>query len=304
MQCASGHPHDEPQPGAIGDAVAAAMADGTSMDGIVARVRSWGSEEPPATEGRYAAGIAGLIGLQRAARRLGEEWKRAHDPATEGLGTLIAIESLRMLAVRALAEFSERAEPVPTKELVRLALALHRIESTDTLCRERERAAVEAGGAPRLAARPARMTHEERVECVRRALEGSGFLRGAAPPPDSGWDEGVPADTFVTPPDPAPDGPAGDRAPAATSCAHAGDAPGGAAQDDRDTHEAQDHGDARGAQYEVNAHGARDDRDARGARDTLDGDVARDARMRRRDAERAIWPTDPPFCPAAWSGPG
>ena len=65
MQCASRHRHDERQPAAIRDAVAAAMADGASMDGIVARVRSWGSDEPPATEDGYAAAIAGLIGPRR-----------------------------------------------------------------------------------------------------------------------------------------------------------------------------------------------------------------------------------------------
>ena len=45
--------------------------------------------------------------------------------------------------------------------------------------------------------------------------------------------------------------------------------------------------------------------DARGrARYMGRADSARDAELRRREAEGRLWPTDPPFCPAAWSGPG
>ena len=121
------------------------------------------------------------------------------------------------------------------------------------------------------------MTHAERVETVRRALEGHVFPGRTDPPPAAfGWaaasaeDSPVtlpepttdppaaapPANSRVTPPEPAPDSPADDGAPW-TACAGAWDA-----------------------------------------------HRARDAELRRREAEGRLWPTDPPFCPAAWSGPG
>ena len=104
------------------------------------------------------------------------------------------------------------------------------------------------------------MTHAERVETVRRALEGHFFPRHAdPPPPNSEWAAASLADSPVTPPDPTPESPAAD-----------------------------------GAQ-DADAPGAQDEWDARGARDT---------ELRRREAEGRLWPTDPPFCPAAWSGPG
>ena len=43
--------------------------------------------------------------------------------------------------------------------------------------------------------------------------------------------------------------------------------------------------------------------DVRAVPDAPDDDaysVARDVEMRRRDRERLLWPTDPPFCPALW----
>ena len=54
-----------------------------------------------------------------------------------------------------MADLSQRAEPVPTEDLARLALALHRIESADRLRIEREQAAADADRAPeRPRARP------------------------------------------------------------------------------------------------------------------------------------------------------
>ena len=120
------------------------------------------------------------------------------------------------------------------------------------------------------AARAATMTHAERVETVRRALEGHVFPgRTEPPPPASGWAAASPAASYVTPPDPTPQSPAADGVPDV-----------------------------------LDARGAPDVSDARGARDTWDVGRARDAELRRREAERRLWPTDPPFCPSAWSGPG
>ena len=274
---------DEPLPASIQDAVAAAIEDGSSLDEIVARVRAGDGESsdliPRArrrararpAEGRWAERMDGLICLQREADRCAEEWVRMRDPRAEGLSALIAIETLRTLALRTMAELAAREEPVPTEDLARFALALHRIESADRLRVEREQAAADATAAHAgPAARAASMTHAERVETVRRAMEGHLFPGGTDPPqPASGWAEAPPADTDVTPPDPTPESPADD-----------------------------------GAQDAQDAAGAQDVSDARGARDTWDAHRARDAELRRREAEGRLWPTDPPFCPAEWSGPG
>ena len=159
--------------------------------------------------------MQGLICLQRETDRCAEEWERTRDPRAEGLSALIAIETLRTLALRTMAELGQRAEPVPTEDLGRLALALHRIESADRLRVEREQAMADAAAAHAgPAARAATMTHAERVETVRRALEGHLFPgRTEPPPPASGWAAASPADSYVTPPDPTPESPAADGVP-------------------------------------------------------------------------------------------
>ena len=164
-----------------------------------------------------------------------------------------------------MAELGAREEPVPTEDLGRLTLALYRIESADRLRIEREQAAADAPAAHAgLAARAATMTHAERVETVRRAMEGHLFPGRTDPPqPAFGWAAASAEDSPVTPPDPASDPPADDGA--------------------------QDAG------------GALDVCDGR---DSWDAHRARDAELRRREAEGRLWPTDPPFCPAAWTGPG
>ncbi len=195
----------------------------------------------------------GLICLQRETDRFAEEWERTRDPRAEGLSALIAIETLRTLALVTMAELGKRAEPVSTEDLARLALGLYRIEAADRLRVEREQAKADAAAAHAgPAARAATMTHAERVETVRRAMEGHLFPGGTDPPPAAfGWAAASPADSHVTPPDPTSESPAGD-----------------------------------------------------GAQDAWDAHGARDAELRRREVEGRLWPTDPPFCPAEWSGPG
>ena len=268
---------DEPLPAAIQDAVAAAIEDGATMDEIVARVRSRDRDRSPLiprarrcararpAEGCWAERMDGLICLQRETVRFSEEWERTRDPRAEGLSALIAIETLRTLALRTMAELGQREEPVAAEDLGRLALALHRIESADRLRIEREQAAADATAAHAgAAARAASMTHAERVETVRRAMEGHFFPGRTDPPPAAfGWAAASAEDSPVTLPEPTTDPPADDGA--------------------------QDAG------------GALDVCDGR---DSWDAHRARDAHLRRREAEGRLWPTDPPFCPAAWSGPG
>ena len=168
---------DESLPAAIQDAVTAAIEDGAAMDEIVARVRSRGGDRSPLiprarrcararpAEGRWAEPMQGLICLQRETDRFAEEWVRTRDPRAEGLSALIAIETLRTLTLRTMAELGAHEEPVAAEELGRLALALYRIESADRLRIEREQAAADAAAAhDGPAARAASMTHAERVE--------------------------------------------------------------------------------------------------------------------------------------------
>ena len=217
---------DEPLPAAIQDAVAAAIEDGATMDEIVVRVRSRDGDRSPLiprarrrararpAEGCWAERMDGLICLQRETALFAEEWERTREPGAEGRSALVAIETLRTLALRTMAELAAREEPVPTEDLGRLALALHRIESADRLRVEREQAMADAAAHAGPAARAANMTHAERVETVRRAMEGHLFPGGTDPPPPaSGWAAASPADSPVTPPDPTSESPAGDGVP-------------------------------------------------------------------------------------------
>ena len=204
---------DEPLPSEILDAAAAAIEDGATMDEIVERVRALGGDRSPSAEDRWAERMQGLICLQRETVRFAEEWERTRDPRAEGLSALIAIETLRTLALSTMADLSKRPEPVSTEDLGRLALALNRIEAADRLRVEREQAMADAAAHAGPAARAASMTHAERVETVRRALEGH-LISGRTdpPPPESGWAAASPADSHVTPPDPTPERPAADGA--------------------------------------------------------------------------------------------
>ena len=297
-----GRSPDEPLPAAIQDAVAAAIEDGATMDEIVACVRARGGDRSPLitrarrcararpAEDHWAERMDGLICLQREADRFAEEWERTRDPRAEGRSALIAIETLRTLALSTMADLSQRTEPVPTEDLARLALALHRIESADRLRIEREQTMADAAAHAGPAARAASMTHAERVETVRRAMEGHLFPGRTDPPPAAfGWAAASAEDPPVTPPEPAPD-PSTATPPANSRVTPPEPAPDSPADD--------------GAHVVGDAGGAPDVCDPRGVRDSWDAHRARDAELRRREAEGRLWPTDPPFCPAAWSGPG
>ena len=66
---------------------------------------------------------------------------RALGERAEGRAGLILIETLRTMTLSTLAELSKREEPATPEELSRLSLVLKRIEGTDKLRIERERAA-------------------------------------------------------------------------------------------------------------------------------------------------------------------
>ena len=93
----------------------------------------------------------------------------------KGRAGLILIETLRTLTLSALADLSRREEPVSTEELARLALVLRRIEGTDKLRLERERAAAKeaAKTAPGAGQAPVRKgLSPEAVAAIREVVEG------------------------------------------------------------------------------------------------------------------------------------
>ena len=65
----------------------------------------------------------------------------ADGPGTEGYSARRAIEILRTLILRKIAELSESEEPVSADDVSRLALALSRVESADRSRIAREKAA-------------------------------------------------------------------------------------------------------------------------------------------------------------------
>ena len=158
-------------PPELREAVDAAIADGATIDEIAALIRGEGGACSRSAVGRYTKNVRDLIRQQQETDHGIEMWVRALGERTEGRAGLILIETLRSLTLAALADLSGREEPVSTAELARLALVLKRIEGTDKLRLERDRAAAKpAPGAGRPAARKG--LSPEAVAAIREAVEG------------------------------------------------------------------------------------------------------------------------------------
>ena len=106
-------------------------------------------------------------------------WVRALGDRPEGRAGLILIETLRTMTLSTLAELSKREEPATPEELSRLSLVLKRIEGTDKLRIERERAAAKAAEteaaktAPGAGQAPVRKgLSPEAVAAIREVVEG------------------------------------------------------------------------------------------------------------------------------------
>ena len=161
-------------PPALREAVDAAIADGATIDEITARIRAEGGACSRSAVGRYVKNMRDLIRRQQEADRSSEAWVRALGARTEGQAGLILIETLRTLVLSTLADLSRREEPVSTEELARLSLILRRIEGTDKLRLERERAAAKAArAAPGAGQAPVRKgLSPEAVAAIREVVEG------------------------------------------------------------------------------------------------------------------------------------
>ena len=161
-------------PPTLREAVDAAIADGATIDEITALIRGEGGACSRSAVGRYVKNMRGLIRQQQEADRANEAWVRALGARTEGQAGLILIETLRTLTLSTLADLSGREKPVSTAELARLALVLKRIEGTDKLRLERERAAAKAArAAPGAGQAPVRKgLSPEAVAAIREVVEG------------------------------------------------------------------------------------------------------------------------------------
>ena len=161
-------------PPTLREAVDAAIADGATIDEITALIRGEGGACSRSAVGRYVKGMRDLIRQQQEADRANEAWVRALGARAQGRAGLILIETLRTLTLSALADLSGREEPVSTEELARLALVLRRIEGTDKLRLERERAAAKAArAAPGAGQAPVRKgLSPEAVAAIREVVEG------------------------------------------------------------------------------------------------------------------------------------
>ena len=165
-------------PPTLREAVDAAIADGATIDEITARIRAEGGACSRSAVGRYTKNVRDLIRRQQEADRANEAWVRALGARAQGRAGLILIETLRTLVLSALADLSRREEPVSTEELARLALVLRRIEGTDKLRLERERAAAKAARAAPGAGQAAGQApvrkglSPEAVAAIREVVEG------------------------------------------------------------------------------------------------------------------------------------
>ena len=155
-------------------AVDAAIADGATIDEITARIRAEGGACSRSAVGRYVKNMRDLIRRQQEADRANEAWVRALGERVQGRAGLILIETLRTMTLSTLAELSKREKPPTPEELGRLSLVLKRIEGTDKLRIERERAAAKAArAAPGAGQAPVRKgLSPEAVAAIREVVEG------------------------------------------------------------------------------------------------------------------------------------
>ena len=128
-------------PTKLREAVDQAIADGDTIDEITARIRAKGEDCSRSAVGRYAKNMRDLIRKQQETDRTIKVWAQALGERPEGDVGRILIETLQSMVLDTMADLRGRGEPVPTQELARLSHILKRIEATEKLRKDRERAA-------------------------------------------------------------------------------------------------------------------------------------------------------------------
>ncbi len=175
-------------PAKLREAVDAAIADGATIDEITARIRAEGETCSRSAVGRYTKNMRDMIRQQQETDRTIKAWVDALGERPEGQAGLILIETLRTMALATMARLSAREEPVSTEELARLALTLKRIEGTDKLRKDRERAAKKAARADQPKGQGG--LSPEAVAIIRAEVEGR------PPPPAPRTVTSVPVDPW------------------------------------------------------------------------------------------------------------
>ena len=195
-------------PPELREAVDAAIADGATIDEITALIRGEGGACSRSAVGRYTKNVRDLIRQQQETDRGIEMWVRALGDRAQGRAGLILVETLRTMTLSTLAELSMREEPATPEELSRLSLVLKRIEGTDKLRIERERAAAKAaraapgaGQAPGQAP-PRKGLSPETVDLIDEAVVGFRF-RPRPPVTSAPVDPWNPSESHLIPANPA-----------------------------------------------------------------------------------------------------
>ena len=127
-------------PDTLREAVDQAIADGATIDEITARIRAEDENCSRSAVGRYSKGARVLIRQQQETDRAIKAWVQELGERPEGGTGLFLVETLRTMVLATMAALSGRDEPASLQDLSRLSLILRRIESTEKLCRDRERA--------------------------------------------------------------------------------------------------------------------------------------------------------------------
>ena len=176
-------------PTKLREAVDQAIADGATIDEITARIRAEGETCSRSAVGRYAKNMRDLIRRQQETDRTIKAWVDALGERPEGDTGLILIETLQTMVLATMADLSARGEPVSTEELARLSHILKRIEATEKLRKDRERAAEKAKSAGR--AKGQGGLSPEAVAIIRAEVEGR-----PPPPPAPRTVTSVPVDPW------------------------------------------------------------------------------------------------------------
>ena len=158
-------------PTELREAVDQAIADGATIDEITARIRAEGEDCSRSAVGRYTKNMRDLIRQQQETDRTIKAWVDALGERPEGGAGRILIETLQSMVLDTMADLRGRDEPVPTQELARLSHILKRIEATEKLRKDRERAAEKAAHDADRAKRGGGLSPEA-VAIIRAEVEG------------------------------------------------------------------------------------------------------------------------------------
>ena len=131
-------------PPKLREAVDQAVADGATIDESTERIRAEGETCSRSAVGRYTKNMRDLIRKQQETDRTIKAWVDALGERPEGGAGLMLIETLQTMVLATVAAMSARDEPASLQELDRISHILKRIESTEKLRKDRERAAEKA----------------------------------------------------------------------------------------------------------------------------------------------------------------